>query len=184
VYNRAKREWKRDLAIIAIVQVVAFAYGAYTMERHRPVFAAYVDDNFFAVTWPRVEAATPNLEKPRALRAGQSGPVFVVIDLPADKQAAQELRMRANPDGNRALPGMGERYLPFTGEAARKVLANSADMTALSKSDAGIAAEYARVQAAHPGPISRYSFLPLVGRDDVVILMFDKESGRMVDYLR
>jgi hypothetical protein len=184
VYNRAKREWKRDLAIIAIVQIVAFAYGAYTMARYRPVFAAYVDDTFFAVTWPRVEAATPNLDKARALRAGQWAPTFVVVDMPADKKAAQELRLRANPDGNRSLPGMADRYVPFTGEVAQKIFANGADVAALARGDKQIAAEYARVQAEHPGPITRYSFLPLAGRDDVTLLMFDKQTGQMVDWMR
>src|SRR5207237_2026397 len=39
VFNRAKPEWRRDLAIIAIVQIVAFGYGTWTMARYRPVFA-------------------------------------------------------------------------------------------------------------------------------------------------
>ena len=184
VFNRAKREWKRDLAIIAIVQVIAFAYGAYTMARYRPVFAVYVDDVFFAVPWPRVEAATQNLAKPRALREGRWAPSLVVMDMPTDTKAVGELHRRANPDGTHALPGIGDLYLPFEGEVARKVLARSADVAVLAKGDPLIDAEYKRVQAAHPGPISRYAFLPILGRDAEAMLMLDKETGQVVDFMR
>lgn len=184
VYNRAKREWKRDLAIIALVQIVAFGYGTWTMARYRPVFAAYADNVFFAVPWPRVEQGTRNLDKPRALRAGRWEPTWVVIDLPQDVAAAQELRSRSNPDGNRTLPGMGDLYLPFDAATAQRVFPNSADVEALAKSDPAIAAELARVRAAHPGPLSRLAFIPLAGRDEVVLLVFDRETRQMVDWMK
>jgi len=184
VFNRAKREWKRDLAIIAAVQLLAFVYGAYTMERYRPVFAAYVDNVFFAVTWPRVELGTKDLAKPRALRAGQWAPTLVVIDMPQDVKAAQELRSRSNPDGNRTLPGMGDLYLPFDAANAARVLGNTADIEALAKGDPSIAAELARIRAQHPGPLTRYAFVPLAGRDEIVMAVFDRESRAMIDWMR
>ena len=184
VFNRAKREWKRDLAIIAAVQVLAFAYGAYTMERYRPAFAAYVDNVFFAVPWPRVELGTRDLAKPRALRAGRWAPTLVVIDMPQDVQAAQALRSRSNPDGNRTLPGMGDLYLPFDAANASRVFGNTADIEALARSDPSIAAELARVRAAHPGPLTRYAFVPLAGRDEIVMAVFDRETRKMIDWMR
>jgi len=184
VFNRAKPEWRRDLAIIALVQVFAFAYGAYTMARYRPVFAVHIDGTFFAVPWPRVEAATQDMARPRALRGAGWAPTFVVMDMPADPHQQMELRRRANPDGNSALPGMGDRYLPFTGAVAQKVLDNSADVEALARSNADIARELARVKAGHPGPLSRYSFQPLVGRDDGNMLVFERQSAKLVDWMR
>ena len=184
VYNRAKREWKRDLIIIALVQIIAFGYGAWTMARYRPVFAAYVDNVFFATNWPRVEQGTKNLDKPRALHAGQWSPTWVIIDLPQDTHAAQELRSRSNPDGNRTLPGIGDLYLPYDANTAQRVFGNSADVEALAKSDASIAAELARVRAAHPGPLSRYAFVPLAGRDEIVLVVIDRETLKMVDWMR
>ena len=184
VYNRAKREWKRDLAIIAVVQVIAFAYGAYTMARYRPVFAVYIDRSFFAVTWPKVEMATPNLEKPRALHSADWAPTLVLIDLPADAHQRLDLLRRVNPDGTNALPGMGDRYLAFSGPLQQKVLADSADVETLARGNADIARELARVKAAHPGPLSNYSFQPLVGRDAECMLMIDKASGKPVDCMR
>jgi hypothetical protein len=184
VFNRAKREWKRDLAIIALVQIIAFAYGAWTMARYRPVFAAYVDGVFFAVPWPRVEAATKDLQKPRRLREGQWEPSWVVIDMPASVPAAQALRSQVNPDGNRALPGMGDLYVPFQGGVAAKILGTSVDIEALAKSDPSIARELARVRAAHPGPLTQFAFLPLAGRDDLVMVVFDRASARPIDYMR
>jgi hypothetical protein len=184
VFNRAKPEWKRDLAIIALVQLLAFAYGTSTMVRYRPVFAAYADGVFFAVTWPRVEAATHDLAKPHALREGHWAPSWVIIDLPADVKAAQELRRQSNPDGNRSLPGMGDLYLPLNPATAPRVFDGSADVEILAKTDKSIAAELARVKAAHPGPMSRYAFVPLAGRDDLILVMFDRASAQPVDYLR
>jgi hypothetical protein len=184
VFNRAKKEWRRDLAIIAIVQVLAFAYGAYTMARYRPVFAVYVDDNFFAVNWPRVEPATQDLAKPRALRQGQWAPAWVALDMPSDSHQAQELRRRTNPNGTTALPGMGDRYVPFSGAVAQKAFGTSADVESLARSNASIAAELARVKAQHPGPLTNYAFLPLAGRDDVILVVFDRQSGKVIDWMR
>jgi hypothetical protein len=184
VFNRAKREWKRDLAIIALVQIIAFGYGAWTMGRYRPVFAAYADGVFFAVTWPRVEMATKDIEKPKRIREGRWDPAFVVIDLPADTHALAELHARANPDGTHALPGMGDLYLPLAGKAAEQVFNTSADIEILAKSDPAIAAELARVRAAHPGPLSQFAFIPMAGRDDMVMVVFDRASAKAVDFMR
>lgn len=184
VYNRAKREWKRDLAIIAIVQVVAFAYGAYTMARFRPVFAVYIDRSFIAVTWPKVEMATQDLARPRALHGGSLSPTLVVLDMPADPHQQMELFRRTNPDGTNALPGMGDRYLAFDGALRDKILSNSADIETLARSNADIAKELARIKAEHPGPLSNYSFQPLGGRDDQCMLVFEKASGRVVDCMK
>jgi hypothetical protein len=184
VFNRAKREWKRDLAIIALVQVVAFGYGAWTMARYRPVFAAYVDGVFFAVPWPRVEAATRDIEKPRRLREGRWEPSWVVIDMPASVPAAQELRQKVNPDGNRALPGMADLYLPLDPRTAPMVFDGSADIEVLAKGNPDVAKELDRVRASHPGPLSRYSFVPLAGRDDLVMVVFDRATAQPVDYMR
>lgn len=184
VFNRAKPEWRRDLAIIAIVQVLAFAYGAYTMARYRPVFAVYIDRSFFAVTWPKVEMATQDLAKPRALRGDAWAPTLVVMDMPTDRAQQLELLRRTNPDGTSALPGMGDRYVAFSGPVRDAILANSADIEALARGNADIAKELARIRATHPGPLSNYSFQPLGGRDDQCMMVFEKSSGRLVDCMK
>lgn len=184
VYNRAKREWKRDLAIVALVQIVAFAYGTYTMARYRPVFAVYIDRGFFAVTWPKVEMATRDLAKPRALRGDDVAPTYVVVDMPTDRAQQSAIMRQANPDGTSALPGMGDRYLAFDGDLRKRILDNSADIEVLARGDADIAKELARIRAEHPGPLSNYSFQPLVGRDLECMLVFEKASGKMVDCMK
>jgi hypothetical protein len=166
------------------VQIIAFAYGAYTMARYRPVFAVYIDRTFIATNWPKVEMATQDLAKPRALHGGDWAPTFVVLDMPTDLHQQMELYRRTNPDGTNALPGMGDRYLAFTGAVRNKILSDSADVEALARSNPDIARELARVKAAHPGPLSNYSFQPLGGRDDQCMLMFEKASGKLVDCMR
>ena len=184
VFNRAKPEWRRDLAIIAIVQIIAFAYGTWTMARYRPVFAVYIDRGFFAVTWPKVEMATQDMAKPRALHGGGFAPTYVVIDMPPDRAQQMELLRRANPDGSAALPGMGDRYLAFTGAARDQVLANSADIEVLARGNADIAKELARIRAEHPGPLSNYSFQPLSGREAQCMLVIEKATGKVVDCMK
>jgi hypothetical protein len=184
VFNRAKREWKRDLAIIALLQIVALGYGTWTMARYRPVFAAYADGVFFAVPWPRIEAATRDIDKPRRLREGRWAPSWVVIDMPASVPAAQALRNRLNPDGYRALPGMGDLYLPLDPQTAPRVFDGAIDIEALAKGDPSVAAELRRVQAAHPGPLSRYAFVPLAGRDDLTMMVFERATAQPVDWMK
>ena len=62
VFDRAKRALRRDLAVIALVQAAALAYGAWIMHAYRPAFIVYA------------EHALPNMRSTASTGATSSAP--------------------------------------------------------------------------------------------------------------
>ena len=183
IFNPNKPQWKRDISIIVLLQALAFGYGTKIMLEHRPAFAVYHEKSFQLVSWREVEMASENILKPRAMRRGHLGIHFVVLRLPEDQKQAKELRAKKNDDGSLALFGMGELYLPWLKEFYQEPLSNSIDIQAIAKTNPTIAKELERVRQAHPGDLSQYAFIPVFGRYESAMLVFDRTTGEVVDWI-
>ena len=183
VFDRAKPELKRDLAIIVALQCAALAYGAATMYLHRPVFLAAAGSNLFTVNWRDLEKAGGDLAPARALAAAGSTPLLVRLELPSSPAEREKLWTDAARGG---IPPIHQaaRYRAASPQWIATFLGAGADVEALAKTDAGIAAEFASVQARHPGiPRARMAFVPLTCRFDVVMLVFDRQTGKLIDWM-
>jgi hypothetical protein len=55
VYNKAKKSLRKDLIIIASLQLIALFYGLYALAISRPVFLTYVVDRFEVVTYADID---------------------------------------------------------------------------------------------------------------------------------
>ena len=183
VFNRAKPELKRDLAVIALIQLAAFGYGAATMYLYRPAFVTVAGNAAFTVNWRDLAAAGGDLSGAQALAATAPAPVLVDLRMPAT--AAERAALWTNfSQGGRAPTHEAHRYIALTPERLDATLTSADDMAKLAKSDAGIAAELAKVHAAHPDkPAASLGFLPITCRFDVVVLVFDRKSGSIIDWM-
>ncbi|MCB1889285.1 MAG: hypothetical protein KDH20_16885 [Rhodocyclaceae bacterium] len=88
VYKPRKRTLVFDLSVIALIQIAALTYGAWTISAQRPAYLAYMYDRFFVVT------ARDILDEPpatvQAIEAWRGGPrpVFVRLSFAASQEAA------------------------------------------------------------------------------------------------
>ena len=57
VFDRDKKSLRKDLAVIAVLQLIALAYGLYVTALSRPVFMTYVVDRFEMVSAADVDPA-------------------------------------------------------------------------------------------------------------------------------
>ncbi len=183
VFNRAKPELKRDLAVIALIQLAAFGYGAATMYLYRPAFVTVAGNAAFTVNWRDLAAAGGDLSGARAFAATAPAPVLVDLRMPATAAERAALWTEFSRSG-RTPTHEAHRYIALTPERLDATLTSADDMAKLAKSDAGIAAELAKVHAAHPNkPPASLGFLPVTCRFDVIVLVFDRKSGRIIDWM-
>jgi len=85
---KPRREFLRDLSVIVVIQLIAFAYGMYTIAIARPVHMVFEIDRLRVVTAADVEE--PGLrEAPPALRAlPWTGPTLIAAVKPIDPAEA------------------------------------------------------------------------------------------------
>lgn len=182
VFNRAKRELRYDLGVIAILQIGAFAYGAWIMHAHRPAFVVHVETALYTVHWRELERATRDSARVEALAAAAArGPAFVLLDLPDPA-----LRRRYLADmtaGGPALSHRGDHFAPIDATNFPLLLAAAADIDALARGNAEVAAELARVRSVHRDIRERLVFVPLDARYGLIMLVFDSRTRRLIDWM-
>jgi len=115
--KKPRRELLRDWTIIALVQIVALGYGAYTLWEGRPIVAVVAVD--------RIEVMSANTLQPKRLEMAQTKcelihdtgmlpkwPVcLMVARMPQDSKLRQDILFSA-VGGGPDLSGMPEYYVP------------------------------------------------------------------------
>jgi hypothetical protein len=185
VFRRGKRELGRDLTIIATIQAAALAYGAVLMFLYRPAFLVYAENNFFTVPWPDIKLATRDLARVELFAAAR-GPGTVMLRLPRDpaEQARIFAAARAGGgDGDRVVIAMGDFYQAMTPEFWQLILNRSANITAQAADNPDIKREFERFRAGNQQPLESLAFVPVVCRYGVIMLIFDRKTQALVDWL-
>lgn len=137
VYKAGKRGMTFDLAVIAMLQVAALAYGLYVVSLARPAYIVFIKDRFDLATAVDLSPqALAQARDPQFRHLPWTGPRFVAADLPTDPRERQEIVMAA-------MAGMDLHQFPKTWvpyDARRKeVLAAAMTMERLRKAEPGSA---------------------------------------------
>jgi len=184
IYRRGKAGLRRDLTIIAAMQLGALAFGVTTMLQHRPVYVVYAENNFFAVTWAQLRQGTRDMSRLAAFKS-ESGPRMLpmaYLQLPAD--ASERARLRnAVAQGGPLVVSLGDYYRPLTVADWQEIFRQGPDIEVLARDDAGIAAALQRFRASHAGTMESIAFMPVVCRNDVLMLAIDRNTFSVVGWL-
>jgi len=185
VFRRGKKELKRDLAIIAAIQLIAFVYGAGLMIQYRPAFVVYAEKNFFSVPWPDLAPHTKDTARLEAMRAAR-GAAIVVLELPPDPAERERLRMAVAGGGPR-ITVLGDYYQPLTAERWKTIVRDSVDMDAQLRSQPELAEDIARFRARFLDgsgmSMEKLAFFPAVFRYGVVMFAMDRETGSLFGWM-
>lgn len=106
VFDARKKSLPFDLAVIATLQLAAFAYGMYAMQSGRPVFTVFTGERLVVVSAAEIdpgELAKGNSEEFRTLSL--TGPRWVATEQPKDPQERNTLAFVG-------LTGFGIQQLP------------------------------------------------------------------------
>ncbi len=180
VYKPGKKHLKLDLGIIAFIQAAALAWGVWITWAERPVAVVYAIDHFSPVTAGEIRR---HADAPVDLDAfGDSRPVLIRLDMPADLDARQKLLARSLATGI-PLYLFTERYRPIDQRARAELQEESRRLLQHLQSEPDSAERLQRFFAEHGGQPGDYLFLPLHARDGRVILVLAQDSLKTVDIL-
>lgn len=180
VFNRKKpvRELKRDLSIIATIQVVCLAAGTYVVYAERPLALVYVDGRFFSMSaddYAEYDVPVPSLQDMPG-----KWPKRVMVTLPEEVAAQAEVRRSALQRGV-PLRALTERYAPLDGvEVATQGEPLSASALESRESETGDLTSWIR---RHGGSVEQYAFFPFGARYGYLILGMAKQDGAILGLL-
>ena len=128
VFNpcKSRRELLIDLALIAVIQVGALAYGIHTAYQARPLFLVHEVDRFRAIGMPDfgnendVKAALKGLE-PSLQPRWHKGPITVGIRIPNTREERQSVLFESI-FGGRDYSQRPEFYIPYDEVEKERVL--------------------------------------------------------------
>lgn len=121
--EKSRRMLIFDMSVIFTVQLLAFSYGAWTLQTERPLFLSFDQDRLFIVRGGDINLA--KLPKPVANPSFFQSAELVNINLPSEKKMTR-LLFRINNENNPGFALYAEYYQPFPGPLTAEQLAKNA----------------------------------------------------------
>lgn len=182
IFNRTKprRELRRDLAIVGLVQLAALGYGMWTVFVARPVHMVFEYDRFRVVHAIEIPDSLLS-HTPAGVKALPIfGPTVLALrpfrspdeKLQATMAALNGLSLSARPD-------LWETYP----EARAEILKAAKPAKELKQRFPDRAAELDKAFASTGRPIDSVVYLPMVGRKSFWTVLLDSTSGEVLAYI-
>ena len=177
VFNTAKKELPRDLAIIATLQLAALMYGAWITYDARPVFTVFAKDHFDVVAANEIDAADLAQAKTEFRSLSLTGPRVVGTRMPTD--AAEHNSVILAVVAGKDLQDFPKYYLPYE-DLVSEVKKSAKPLNELLRShpDAIGAIRAASVEAGRPESLLLY--VPLRARSQVMTAVLDGRDMRLI----
>ena len=179
VFKSGKPGLKRDLSIIAGIQILGFVYGAHTFFVERPAFAVIYDSDYFDVVSASSMKEISKSDESLGY-SGISGPAFVYVDAPTeidDLKTILEDMKKGGPSIDRRL----EYFRPLKGFINKKYRF-SKDLDELYKIPQN-QAEIDKFRSRYGERIDEFAFFPITGKLTSRLLAIDKNTETVVDYI-
>jgi hypothetical protein len=177
VFNPAKKELRRDLAIIATVQLVALLYGAWVTFGARPVYLVFANDHFDVVAANELDAADLAAAPPEFRQLSLTGPRVIGVRMPESVNERNAL-MSALLVG-KDLQNFPRYYVPYA-ELSDEVGKSAKPLNALLKTHpkASDAIRAAAVEARRPESLLLY--VPLRARLRAMVAVLDAKDLHVI----
>ena len=177
VFNPAKKELRRDLAIIAAFQVAALVYGAWVTFGARPVFTVFAKDHFDVVAASELDAEDLAQAPPEFRGLSLTGPRVVGVRMPEDANERNAV-VFATATG-KDLQNFPKYYLPYT-ELSAEVKKSAKPLNSLLRKhpEAIDAIRAAAVEAGRPESLLLY--VPLRARLRAMTAVLDARDFHVI----
>jgi len=182
IFNRAKprRELRRDLAVVGLIQLAALAYGLWTMFLARPVHLVFEIDRLRVVH--AVDVPPELLERlpPGVQAMPLTGPTLLAARPFRDARESYEATMAAVQ--GLAIAARPDFWTPYASATAQVLQAAKpvAALKARFPEQAGAIDASLGAAGADPG---KAVWLPMVGRRNFWVAFLDPTSAQMVAFL-
>ena len=164
LFNPAKsrRELTLDLSLVALIQVVALAYGLYSIAQARPVVLAFEADRMVAVSAAQIERHNLHQAPAQYQALSWTGPVLLGTRAPNDSVEMLkgiEMSMQGLSPGVR--PGWWQSY-EESRQLAKKRMKKLANLHATLAAQAQVVLDEAVRESDRP--LSQLFYLPLTSQ--------------------
>ncbi|HEY1228559.1 MAG TPA: TfpX/TfpZ family type IV pilin accessory protein [Ramlibacter sp.] len=183
VFNRSKpdAELRRDLAVVAMLQLAALCYGLWTVHLARPVHMVFEYDRFRVVHQVDIPVELHDKAPAGIDIAPWGGPTVIALRQFASPQENAEMTMQAL--GGIQLSARPELWRPYATER-KEVLLAAHPIATLTKKFPQRAAEIEEAVRKTGKPASQVVYLPLVARKDTAwTVLLDASSAAILAYL-
>jgi hypothetical protein len=182
VFDPKKKSLRFDLAVIALLQLSALAYGCSVVFEARPVYNVFVVDRFEAVAANQVDAESlAKVTVPEFRTLPLTGPRIIAARQIDDPQRMADIVISA-VSGGADLANLAELYVPYAEfrEAAARKARPLAELLARQPDEAGtVRAFVARSGRAE----ADVGFLPMKARNRDMSVVVDARSGEVIGIL-
>lgn len=178
--TKPRTELRRDIAIIALVQMLAFVYGLYTIALARPVHMVFEVDRFTVVS--AADLNTAQLAKaPEAYRQlPWTGPTLI-----ATRKSISNAEMLSSLDLSFQgvdLAMQPDRWVDYN-EGRAKVVAAARPMKPLIDKYPQVLAAAKTAAVEHGVSMDNMRYLPLTSRNESWVALVAVPDARIVGYL-
>jgi hypothetical protein len=175
IFNTKKKSLKFDLLCVAIVQIVALAYGVSTMFQARPVYTVFNKDRFDVI----IAADVSDKERAKVVDAAfkslsLTGPQIVAMEMLNDMKEIE--RIITSGIDSRAF---SQYYVAYESKAKEAATA-AKPITQIQKTNSAAAEKLKSFLTTKALDESKVGFLPLYTRNEDMTVVLDKETGKIL----
>ena len=182
IFRSGKRGLKFDLAAIALVQVIALAYGTHVLFEARPVWVVFLKDRFDLIRANQIEDADRAKASPEFRGLSFSGPKIAGARIPDDPD--EKFRAMLSGIAGLDVSSNPQHYLPYD-QLRSDAAAKATPFPELRKLNPGADEKLERELARLGRKETEVAFLPVrAGKNDLTMLL-DPRTGdvlKLVDY--
>ncbi len=178
LFKKGKPGLILDLCIIAVIQLSALAYGINVIYGERPYYLVFAVDRFEVVG--EVEVDKQKLKYQELKNKPNKGPILVFADFPKDKKERDDLLFEVLMEGKPDLERRAEYYHPYNSYKNR-VLSKAKPLSNLFKNDESVKIRIEKFLKKNSGTKDDYLYLPMVGKNNDMALVINKDTGMPVD---
>lgn len=180
VFNPKKKELRRDLAMVVVVQLAALLYGLHTVYTARPVYIVFSIDRFDLVF--ANDFTEENLAKATNTEY-QSLPLFrpkvVAARTPDDTNAHNELLFNSI-SGGADLPQLPQYYVPYT-EFKADVIKRIYPLAELKAFNPNKLSAVDSLAGKYAGARMDIGYLPLKGKAQDLVVILNRTTGEVLE---
>ena len=179
VFNPAKRELRRDLAIVGLLQIAALLYGLHSAFVARPVYLVFTVDRFdLAYANDFTPEKLQKVTRPEFKTLPVFGPKTIAAESPSDAKARNEILLSSLTGGD-DIAQLPQYYVPFDTSRA-EVLKRLQPVERLRATNGDRLADVDALErrfADRPGGVG---FLPLQGKVEDAAVIVGRETGQVL----
>ena len=178
--GKPKRQFRRDLAAIVVVQLAALGYGIHTISEARPVLVSFEIDRFRVVTAADVERSQLALAIPGLRTLPWAGPRVIAAVKPTDPD--EQLKSIDLGLAGIDLSMLPKNWRSYDSERS-KAWARARPVALLLEHYPERRSELKNIALSASRPVESLRFLPLLSRQASWVAILSPPDVRIVGYV-